>query len=786
VPLTRLIGRKEDIEAVTARFTQTRMVTLTGSGGVGKTRLAIAVAETLSEEFAEGGWMVELAALSDPTLVASAVAQALQVQEQPGQAIEETLKQALASRSLLLVLDNCEHLLEACAHLARELLSGCAKLRVLATSRQALGLTGEWVYRVPSLQTPPPLKSLGSPPDKEGMTYLLEYEAVQLFVERAAARNTTWKLTGPQVLAAAAICRELDGIPLAIEMAAARARSLSVEEIRARLGDRFALLRAGDRSVLPRHQTLRATLDWSYQLLSEAEQVLLSRLSVFAGGWTLEAAEAVCKDPNDITTAIQRQSGGTEEAAGPSSSFILHPSSSVLDLLTSLVDQSLVQVEVREGGTRYWLLETIRQYAAEQLRERGEEEAIRERHLRCFLELATEREDSNMGDGKNIMQTEIDNLHAALKWGLQPKGKRGEVEPGEPSEIEMAVLQLAREFCWFWYFRGYSRGGWGYLREALRREEAAGPSRVRAEALASAGFLALSQRDYEAAEALLEQSMALFKALGDPHGMQWPLQDLGLLAYVRDDYGTARVLFEQKLAFCRGQGDRGGIIESLPLLGMVVRDQGDYAMARALLEEALEICRETGDKVAIANACVDLAHVALAEGDYEGARTLHEEAQSLRHDLGHFDIFALGLADVGYAAWLQQDYAGVKRVVREAMSLTADLEQSGYLTRWHAVCQLECLELLAGLAQSEGEAARSACLFGAAEGLRKRLDLACQYWWQRAQRRLLGALERLPKTKEVQSAREVGRAMSLEQAIAFAIADPEPEATSAPWYNGPG
>jgi non-specific serine/threonine protein kinase len=791
VPLTRLIGRERDIEAVTARFTQGRMVTLTGSGGVGKTRLSIAVAETMATEFASGVWFVELAALSDPAQVASAVAQTLQVREQPGQRIEETLTQALSSRSLLLVMDNCEHLLGACCGLARELLSGCAGLRVLATSRQALGLVGEWVYRVPSLETPPPPEPAGSRPDKEVASHLLEYEAVQLFVERAAAQSTMLKLSTPQVVSVAAICRELEGIPLAIEMAAARARSLSVEEIRARLGDRLVLLRSGDRSVLARHQTLRATLDWSYGLLAREERVLLSRLSVFAGGWTLEAAEAVCctdegESSREWGVAKANAEGASLDSIAPQAppllptAYCLLPSDA-LDLLTSLMDKSLVQAEVQEGRMRYRLLETIRQYGQDRLRERGEEVAIRDRHLRYFMELATLREttchDKLPAEWKEYahrMQIEIDNLHAALQWGLQQAGKWGDKEPVEPSEVEPsemegAVLRFATSLCRFWCLIGYSSAGWAYLKDALRREEAMGPNRERAEVLQAAGVLALNQGDHEASRVLLEQSLALVRELGDPQGMNWPLDNLGELAYAQGDYGTARALYEQRLALCRALGDRWYINNSLSALGMVVRDQGDYATARALLEESMAICRELGDKLTLSHAYGDLGHLQLAQGDYQGGRALYEEELSLRREVGNPMFVALGLTEVAHAAWLQQDYAGVKNAVREAIDLSASLEQAGDLTRWLPHCQLQCLELLAGLAQSEGKQERSACLFGAAEGLRERLEIACPWYWHHAQRHLFSALQELSETEEVRNARVAGRAMILEQAIAYAL-----------------
>src|SRR5258707_4718824 len=351
--LTSFIGREQEIAQLDKLVTANRLVTLSGAGGAGKTRLAIEVASRLVDAFADGVWLVELAALSDPHLVPQVVARALEVKEQPTRPVIETLGDYLASKKLLLVLDNVEHLLEGCVQFADLILHRSAHVAMLVTSRERLGIAGELTYRVPSLTVPAPGDSIA--PDA-----LLAYEGVRLFVDRARLLRPDLSVTSENAASLASICYGLDGIPLAIELAAPRLRSMSIEELNQRLDQRFALLTGGSRAALPRHRTLRSTIDWSYDLLADVEQAMLRRVSVFAGGWTLAAAEHVC-------------SGDEIE------------SSSTIELLTSLADKSLVSVEEHEGATRYRMLETVRQYALDRLRHGGEEARCRNRHFACVL-----------------------------------------------------------------------------------------------------------------------------------------------------------------------------------------------------------------------------------------------------------------------------------------------------------------------------------------------------------------------------------------------------------------
>ncbi|HLY67543.1 MAG TPA: BTAD domain-containing putative transcriptional regulator, partial [Chloroflexota bacterium] len=464
--LTDLVGRGEEVRQVTAQLRLSRLVTLTGAGGVGKTRLAIAVAEAVGEEYADGAWFVELAALSDTSLVAQAVASILEVQEQPGRTLLQTLVNYLKPRALLLVLDNCEHLLQACAQLSEVLLRSCAGLRVLATSRQALGIGGETAYRVPSLRQPDPHALFLA--EKELVSVSAGYDAVRLFVERARSQRSDFALTRHNGLAAVDVCHRLDGIPLAIELAAAQVRALTVEQIASRLDDRFGLLKGGSRTALPRQQTLRAALDWSYDLLTEPERLLLRRLSVFAGGWTLEAAERICPGV------------GVEGWK-------------LLDLLTSLVDKSLVVFdENSEGEGRYGLLETIRQYGQERLAETEEEPILRGRHRDYFLALADEAEPHLVAADQGVwlarLDQEHDNLRTALDWCT---------DDPEGAEIGLRITGALRVF---WEARGYCDEGRKRGTTALLRKGAAQRTKARAKVLNGTGLFIWRQGDRAAAQ----------------------------------------------------------------------------------------------------------------------------------------------------------------------------------------------------------------------------------------------------------------------------------------------
>ncbi|MEP6755135.1 MAG: tetratricopeptide repeat protein, partial [Chthonomonadales bacterium] len=543
--LTSFIGREKDIAEVKALLGKTRLLTLTGSGGCGKTRLALQVAPEMLEDYPDGAWFVELASVSDPALVPQCVAQVLGVREEPGKPLVQILAEALKVKGLLLVLDNCEHLLAACAQLVNTLLRSCPGVRVLASSREGLGISGETVFRIPPLSLPD-LKQTATPAS------LSTYEAVRLFVDRATATLPTFAVTDQSALALAQLCVQLDGIPLAIELAAARVRSLSVEDIKNRLDQRFRLLTGGSRTAQPRQQTLKALIDWSYDLLSEQEKIFLARLSVFAGGWTLAAAEKVC-------------SGESIEDW------------EALDLLSSLVDKNLVLALEKDGSVRYRMLETVREYAAEKLLEAGQEQTLRIRHGDWFLELSEEAEPkltgAEQGIWLNVLETEYSNLRAVLKWSMDtPQG----------SEVN---LRLCGALWRFWWIRGYLTEGRDWSEASLALEYATGRTAARARVCYGVGVLATIQGNNGTARDYLEQSLEIRREIGDRQGIAASLNSLGNVARDQGDYAAARTYFEQSLEIRREIGDRHGVAISLHNLGSVTWKQGDYAAATACHEQ---------------------------------------------------------------------------------------------------------------------------------------------------------------------------------------------------------
>jgi non-specific serine/threonine protein kinase len=612
--LSSFIGREREIAEVRRLFERGRLVTLTGAGGSGKTRLAIQAAGELGDEMEDGMWWVELAALSDAGLLPQAVAAALGVREQPGRALSETLVIWLRPRNLLLLLDNCEHLIAACAGLADSLLRACPRLKVLATSREALGVNGEIVWPVPPL-------SLPDPGDLPSVEELMKYEAARLFVERASAASPRFALTGGNAAAVAQTCHRLDGLPLAIELAAARVKALSVEQIAARLDDCFRLLATGGRAETPRHQTLRAATDWSYDLLTPAERVLLRRLSVFAGSFALEAAEAVCAD-SDIAR---------EET---------------LDLLSRLIDKSLVDVAGAERGgeARYRLLETVRQYARERLLASDEAAATQLLHLNFFLRLAEEIEPRiNTAERQQWLArlaSEQGNLRAALRYGIEMKETA-------------ASLRLAGALFWFWFHRGDWSEGRGWMAEVIAGSETR--DRHLAKALFGQGVLAWAQGDAAAARSSLEESVAIWREEEDRLGLAYALEFLGVELLRQNEHAQARALAEESIALFRQNIDRFGLASSLASLGVVAQAQADYRPARSFLEESAALFREAGDNWGLALPLRNLGIVALREGDYDRAVALLKESLIILRELGEKWFISRSLETLAVVLALQGD-----------------------------------------------------------------------------------------------------------------------------------
>jgi predicted ATPase/class 3 adenylate cyclase len=721
VQLTSFIGRERELTEVKRLLTTTRLLTLTGSGGCGKTRLTLQVAADLLEEHPDGVWLVELAALADPALVTQTAAAALGVREEAGRPLIETLVDYLKPKALLLVLDNCEHLLSACAQLAEHLLRACPQLRMLATSREGLGIAGELTYRVPSLSLPEPRQL---PPVER----LMEYEAVRLFAERAVFTEPCFAMREQNAPAVARVCQRLDGIPLAIELAAARLKALPVEQIAVRLDDRFRLLTGGSRTALPRQQTLRAAIDWSYDLLSEPERALLRRLSVFAGGWRLEASEAICAGE------------GIEDWE-------------VLDLLAALVEKSLVQYEEAGNEARYRLLETIRQYGAEKLTAAGEEAGLRERHRDWYLALAEQAKPElhgpRQGEWLARLEEEHDNLRVALAACIQ----RGEAEAG---------LRLGGALWWFWMVRGYLGEGRERLAGALALPGSEGRTAARGRALNGAGALAHHQGDFEGARALYEESLAIFRQLGYQLGISELLNNLGILARYQGDYEGARVLYEESLAIKRQLGHQQGIAASLGNLGIVAFEQGDYEPARAFCEESLAIFRQLGHRQGISQSLNILATVARYQGDYEGAGALYEESLAISRQLGHQWGIAHSLDGLGHVTSDQGDYAAARALYEESLAIFRQLgDQRGIAL---------ALDGLAALAAAhQGQPERAARLSGAAEALREAVGAPLSPHERAEYHRHVAATRAALGEEAFAAAWEAGRALSLEQAVAYAL-----------------
>jgi len=585
LPLARtsFIGRERESLEVKRLLAMTRLLTLTGAGGCGKTRLALEVARDLVGAYPDGVWLVELASFSDPTLTAQAVAQALAVREQPNRPILETLKDTLHSRKMLLVMDNCEHLVEAAARLVDALLGSCPRLRILATSRETLNSAGEVNWVVPSLSVPDFCQEEAYTPQK-----LEVYESLRLFVERARQRDPSFVVSVRNAQAVAQVCRRLEGIPLAIELAAARMGVFSAQQLSIRLEDSLKLLSKGERTAEPKHRSLRATLEWSHKLLSENEQILFRRLSVFAGGWTLEAAEEVCSGE------------GIEEG-------------DILDLLAELVESSLVVSEAigEEEVVRFRMLEPLRQYAQERLEESGESEALRSRHAGYYLKLAEEADveregvqdeaDPRMKGAPPVewlkrMEAEHANLRAALSWSLDEDAEESASDTQLDGQRVELGLRLAVALFWFWYTRDYSSEGRRYLEKARSSGMSITAARLRAQALNGAGGLAVTQGDYGAAKALIEEGLALYRQLGEEEGIASALTDLGLVALwgQREDIPVMAVLEELEELKPRLE-NRRTLAWMLVLEGLIALSRSDLERSETLHEQSLELFRDIGD-----------------------------------------------------------------------------------------------------------------------------------------------------------------------------------------------
>ena len=734
VQLTSFIGREREIADVKRLLFSSHLVTLTGAGGSGKTRLAIQIANTVSESFADGVWLVDLAPLHEPALVPQLVAQAVGLRPAADQPLLETLLSFVRSKQLLLILDNCEHLSEACARLAQGLLSQAPELRILATSRVALAIAGETIYLVSGLVWPVfDGEAIRDGQSRLDLQELMGYDAVRLFVERARASSPNFSLTSENAWSTVEICRRLDGLPLALELASARVNVLTVEEITTRLNDRFTLLISAQRTGFePRHHTLRAAIDWSYDLLTAEEQTLLSRLAVFEAGCTLDTVEAICT--------------GEGLAA-----------EHILDRISSLVSKSLVVADtIGRTQARYRLLETIREYAREKLDEAGEAARLRDCHLDLFLaraeEAAPKLNEAYQQLWLNWLEGEHDNLRAALAWALES----GQVEAG---------LRITTSLVRFWEIRGFVQEGLAWFKRLLAQADERISLVVHAHALASASFLAMFLGDASTTMAYGREAVALAEAAGDEGSGVLIIALAGLASGARvvGDYHTAFSLEEQAIQLLRETPEQPFFLGMALLAhGGVAIELGAYNTARASLDESLVIAREAGDAFRIAHALNSIGDLARCEQKYEDAQTAYENSVALLREVGAQHDLASVLHNLGHTCLHLGDVERAHALFCESMAAHQALQNVPGMA--------ECLIGFAAIALLRGLPAVGARLLGASATIGGQRTAAASVWQvTRMEYEQYLELARMRLTEaELQAEQATGRGMSLEQAVDYA------------------
>ena len=730
--LTSFVGREHEIEEVKRLLPTTALLTLHGAGGCGKTRLGFRVAAEVVDWYSDGVWVAELGTLTDPSLVPKAVATAWGVPEQSGRSITDTLKESMRQRSLLLVLDNCEHLVNACAELADGLLKACPRLRIMATSREPLGVSGEIVWDVPALSVPASTHT----PDPEN---LARFDGVRLFIDRAAANKPGFKLTTDNAAVIAHLCGQLEGIPLAIELAAARVRVLTAEQIAARLDDRFRLLTGGGRTALPRHQTLQATMDWSYGLLSKQEQTLLCRLSVFTGGWTLDAAETVCSDDKVAATEI-------------------------LDVLTRLIDKALVIVEGKDGETRYRFLETVRQYCRVKLEELGDRDRLSTKHLGYFLAFALRAHDAVTGPDRLawLRRTEVehDNIRSALRWSITIE------------DLEHA-FRLGAAMPRFWARRGFLEEGLRWLGE-LREHETHVSEQVRARVWLGFGLLAFEAGDQKQAM-IVEQALEVFRQISDSVQIENCLGLLGMTENERGRFGRAAALFDEAIGLARAAASPAGEAERLRQRGYVEVRRGDYPAALDYLERSLELLRGSDARRSIGFALGHRAQTYLYDEQVDRAVTDIREAIVLVEAEEHSTAIAYFHNLLGLALLRKRDHEAADQAYRD------NLKYSTEVGHWWAAAQ--ALIGIASVDAAKGELQRAVRLISAVDAFLKATD----YYLPSAEavyfRALIDQVRVMFDSGQFQTAWAEGRAMTLKQAIEYALAT-EGLDTNPPIHGG--
>ncbi|HET9591207.1 MAG TPA: tetratricopeptide repeat protein [Anaerolineales bacterium] len=723
VLLTSFIGRSSEIADIKQLLSDGRLLTLTGPGGSGKTRLALQVASELVDDFHDGVFFAALAPVTDPGLVASTIAQTLGVTETAGQPIVETLKDYLQSRTLLLLLDNFEQVIDS-APLAAQLLAACGQLKILVTSREALRIRGERIYPVPPLALPN-LSQL--PPEA-----IAQYAAVKLFIQRAQAVRPDFRVTNETAPVVAEICHRLEGLPLAIELAAARIKLLPPRSMLARLGKRLEFLTSGGRDLPARQQTLRDAIAWSYDLLEEHEQRLFRRISVFVGGCTVHAVEEVA---------------GDDPAQFP-----------ILDQLGSLLDKSMLrEVEDTDGGPRFAMLELLREFGLEQLEASGEQEEVRHRHVRFFLKLA-EHAEAGLESPEQVewmyrMEQEHDNLRAALDWSKSTAG------------TQELCLRLAAALGYFWEMHGHFSEGRERLSAILSKEFAQGQTAARARLLARAAELAYRQSDYPATGSFAEESLRIYRKLGDRQGIASMLIKLGNAATERGAYASASRFLEEALMTWRELKDKHGIARALISLGWAALRSGDHDLASTRLQEALTLSRQLGDARSMGFELSGLGEVALRQGDYARATQLMEESLEVRRQLGNKWGIGVSLGMLGWVAMRERDWERAIKQLGESLKVRQQIGDKGG-SAW-------CLERLAGVAMAQGQAEKAVRLFGTAAALRSSIGSVIDPVDQARYKKNLNSLRKKLGKERYAAIWNEGRAMTMEQAIAYALQDAE-------------
>lgn len=654
-PLSPLIGRKHDLVEIKRLLSEQRLLTLTGPGGCGKTRLALQITQDSTPLYSDGVWLVELASLTDPTLLPQTIASVLGVREAVGRSWIQSIIEQLQVKQTLLLLDNCEHLIEACAQMCAALLASSPEIRLLTTSREVLQVPGEVVWSVTPLSLPEPQPWTNPDSEKEAFLAIEQSEAVQLFLLRAKTTSATFTLTPQNAPWLAEICRSLDGLPLAIELAAARTRAFSVRQIAERLDDRFQLLSSGSRTAPMRHQTLEATLDWSYDLLQASEQSLLRCLAVFDGGWTLEDAEGVCAE-------------------------VIQPAD-LLSTLANLVDKSLVVVKQTTDETRYSYLETIHTYARLKLEQAGEAAQVRNSHLDYFVHWAEAGANQLASSEQPIWIKRFafrhDNLRSALEWSLL-----------NPEKAE-AGLRLAAACGHFWRLRSYLSEGRSRLSSALSQPGVQSPTLTRAKAILWSAHLAYVQSDYSTTRLLAEEGLVITRGLGSEGKASTAkaLVILGELCTEIGDFQQMPIFFEESLAIFREIGDINGIAELLMNYGWAEMRVGNYDQATPLFAECVQLIREHGSSFQLATALGGSGELAIRLGKLAQANNFLEESLMLRRELGDLWGIAGTLGSLGWVALLKRDFIQMNKLLKESLAIRLDLGERGGLA-W-------CLEKLA-------------------------------------------------------------------------------------------